>query len=151
TTRSRRSCSTARKRSAAELRLESNRSCGIFLAFHLVRFEMERVATGAGVEPTRISFVAALRLVCDEWLWCALASPGRHPEAPAEPPCLARDAAPSATPLRAPVPEGREDQDGQRRAQAPQGIEMIRRSADPTGVGARVSLCARFARRRPGE
>jgi transposase IS4-like protein/DDE family transposase len=52
---------------------------GIFLAYNLVRLEMERVATEAGVEPTRISFVAALRLICDEWLWCALASPGAIP------------------------------------------------------------------------
>ncbi len=37
-------------------------------------------ARGAGVEPTRISFVAALRLICDEWLWCALASPGAIPK-----------------------------------------------------------------------
>jgi len=53
---------------------------GIFLAFNLVRLEMERVASEAGVEPTRISFVAALRLICDEWLWCALASPGAIPK-----------------------------------------------------------------------
>jgi len=53
---------------------------GIFLAFNLVRLEMERVAGEAGVEPTRISFVAALRLICDEWLWCALASPGAIPK-----------------------------------------------------------------------
>jgi hypothetical protein len=53
---------------------------GIFLAYNLVRLEMERVADEAGVEPTRISFVAALRLVSDEWLWCALASPGAIPK-----------------------------------------------------------------------
>jgi hypothetical protein len=41
---------------------------------------MARVAGEAGVEPTRISFVAALRLGCDEWLWCALASPGAIPK-----------------------------------------------------------------------
>jgi hypothetical protein len=35
---------------------------------------MERVADEAGVESTRISFVAALRFICDAWLWCALAS-----------------------------------------------------------------------------
>ena len=34
---------------------------GIFLAYNLVRLEMQRVADDAGVEPTRISFVAALR------------------------------------------------------------------------------------------
>lgn len=52
---------------------------GIFLAFNLVRLEMEKVAEQADVEPTRISFVAALRLICDEWLWCAIASPGAIP------------------------------------------------------------------------
>ena len=49
---------------------------GILLAYNLVRLEMERVADEAGVEPTRISFITALHLVCDEWLWCAVASPG---------------------------------------------------------------------------
>jgi hypothetical protein len=53
---------------------------GIFLAYNLVRLEMERVAEDAGVEPTRISFVAALRLICDEWLWCAVATPGAIPK-----------------------------------------------------------------------
>jgi hypothetical protein len=53
---------------------------GIFLAYNLVRLEMERVAAEAGVEPTRISFVAALRLICDEWLWCAIAAPGAIPK-----------------------------------------------------------------------
>jgi hypothetical protein len=52
---------------------------GIFLAFNLVRLEIERIAAEAGVEPTRVSFVAALRLICDEWLWCAIASPGAIP------------------------------------------------------------------------
>jgi hypothetical protein len=52
---------------------------GIFLAYNLVRLEMERVAADAGVAPTRISFVAALRLICDEWLWCAVAAPGAIP------------------------------------------------------------------------
>jgi hypothetical protein len=53
---------------------------GVFLAYNLVRLEMERVAEAAGVEPTRISFVAALRLICDEWLWCAIATPGAIPK-----------------------------------------------------------------------
>jgi hypothetical protein len=52
---------------------------GIFLAYNLVRLEMERIATEAGVEPTRISFITALRLIVDEWLWCAVASPGVIP------------------------------------------------------------------------
>ena len=53
---------------------------GLFLAYNLVRLEMESVADEAGVEPTRISFIAALRLICDEWLWCAIASPGAIPK-----------------------------------------------------------------------
>lgn len=53
---------------------------GLFLAYNLVRLEIERAAEEAGVEPVRISFVAALRLICDEWLWCAIASPGAIPK-----------------------------------------------------------------------
>jgi hypothetical protein len=48
---------------------------GILLAYNLVRLEMERVAEEAGVEPTRISFVAALHLIVDEWQWLAVALP----------------------------------------------------------------------------
>jgi hypothetical protein len=40
---------------------------GIALAYNLVRLEMERVAAEAGVPPTRISFVAALHLIRDEF------------------------------------------------------------------------------------
>ena len=42
---------------------------GLLLAYNLVRLEMERVADETGVSPLRISFVAALRLVVDEWHW----------------------------------------------------------------------------------
>ena len=52
---------------------------GILLAYNLVRLEMERTADDLGVEPTRISFVAALRIVCDTWMWCTVASPGALP------------------------------------------------------------------------
>ena len=52
---------------------------GILLAFNLVRLEMERIADEAGVEPTRISFVAAQRFICDEWMWSAGAAPGTIP------------------------------------------------------------------------
>lgn len=52
---------------------------GILLAFNLVRLEMERVADEADVEPTRISFITALHLICDEWLWSAAAAPGSIP------------------------------------------------------------------------
>jgi hypothetical protein len=36
---------------------------GLLLAYNLVRLEMERIADETGVAPTRISFVAALRLI----------------------------------------------------------------------------------------
>jgi hypothetical protein len=39
---------------------------GIALAYNLVRVEMERTATEAGVPPTRISFTASLALIRDE-------------------------------------------------------------------------------------
>jgi hypothetical protein len=52
---------------------------GIFLAYNLVRLEMQRTATRLRVRPTQISFVAALRLVCETWSWCAIASPGAIP------------------------------------------------------------------------
>ena len=52
---------------------------GILLAYNLVRLEMERIANDLGLEPTRISFVTALRIICDTWSWCALASPGALP------------------------------------------------------------------------
>jgi hypothetical protein len=52
---------------------------GILLAFNLIRLEMGKTANDLGLEPTRISFVSALRIVCDTWSWCALASPGALP------------------------------------------------------------------------
>jgi Insertion element 4 transposase N-terminal/Transposase DDE domain len=52
---------------------------GVLLAYNLVRLEMERVADVARVAPTRISFVAALHLIVDEWLWCAVTAPGAIP------------------------------------------------------------------------
>jgi hypothetical protein len=52
---------------------------GLFLAYNLVRLEIESVADEAGVEPTRISFVAALRFIVDEWQWLAITSPGAIP------------------------------------------------------------------------
>jgi hypothetical protein len=67
---------TIRSRSPERVRQEV---WGILLAFNLVRLEMERIAEEAEVEPTRISFVMALHLVCDEWLWSAAASPGAIP------------------------------------------------------------------------
>ena len=42
---------------------------GIFLAYNLVRLEMERIADEAHVDPIRISFVTALSYIRDEWFW----------------------------------------------------------------------------------
>ncbi len=67
---------TLRSRSPAGVRQEI---WGVLIAYNLVRLEMEGVADEAHVEPTRISFVVALRLICDEWSWCAIASPGAIP------------------------------------------------------------------------
>lgn len=53
---------------------------GLLLAYNLVRLEMTRVAKEAGVSPLRISFVGALRLITDEWLWMAVTSPGAIPK-----------------------------------------------------------------------
>jgi hypothetical protein len=52
---------------------------GIALGYNLVRLEMVRIAEEADVAPHRISFVMALRLIRDEWLWSAVASPGAIP------------------------------------------------------------------------
>ncbi|ATB32433.1 transposase [Melittangium boletus] len=52
---------------------------GVGLAYNLVRLEMERIAEEEGVPPNRISFVMALRLIRDEWIWLAGASPGAIP------------------------------------------------------------------------
>src|SRR5260370_41388512 len=41
---------------------------------------MERIAEEAEVVPARISFVMALRLIRDEWMWLAAASPGPLPK-----------------------------------------------------------------------
>lgn len=52
---------------------------GVLLAYNLVRLEMARTAATAGVAPTRISFVGALHLIRDEWLWSTYAAPGAIP------------------------------------------------------------------------
>jgi len=52
---------------------------GILIAYNLVRLEMERVATEAHVEPTRISFVGALHMIVAEFGWLAATSPGAIP------------------------------------------------------------------------
>jgi hypothetical protein len=48
----------------------------VMLIYNLIRYEMVQIAEEAGVEPYRISFITALRLIQDEWLWSAMASPG---------------------------------------------------------------------------
>lgn len=53
---------------------------GLFLAYNLVRLEMERTADTLEVDPLRISFVGSLRLICEEWWWAAGASPGAIPK-----------------------------------------------------------------------
>ena len=54
---------------------------GIALAYNLVRLEMERVAAEANVPPTRISFVASLSMIRDEFHTLSLRSmtPGAMP------------------------------------------------------------------------
>jgi hypothetical protein len=53
---------------------------GIALAYNLIRLEIERIADEIGVVPTRISFVNALDLIRDEWIWCANSTPGAVPK-----------------------------------------------------------------------
>jgi hypothetical protein len=53
---------------------------GVLLAYNLVRLEMENIAHEAKIEPTRISFVEALRLMRDEWAWLSVTSPGAIPK-----------------------------------------------------------------------
>lgn len=53
---------------------------GLLLAYNLVRLEMARIAQESGARPTQISFMAVYRMICDEWLWCAIASPGAIPK-----------------------------------------------------------------------
>jgi len=45
---------------------------GIAIAYNLVRVEMERAAAEAGVPPTRISFVAALAMIREEFIMLSL-------------------------------------------------------------------------------
>jgi hypothetical protein len=53
---------------------------GILLAYNLIRLEMVQIADEIGVSPLRISFVAALRFIVDEWSWATItSSPGAIP------------------------------------------------------------------------
>ncbi len=53
---------------------------GLLIAYNLVRLEIERVARELDVPPIRISFVAALREVVEQWHFAAMVSPGTIPE-----------------------------------------------------------------------
>ena len=53
---------------------------GILLAYNLVRQEMAAIADEQGVRPSRVSFRAAFLHIVDEFLWCALATPGAIPK-----------------------------------------------------------------------
>jgi hypothetical protein len=68
---------TLRSRSVAGVEQEL---WGTLLAYNLVRMEMAAAAREANVPPRRISFVMALRLICDEWLWDSDAKPGTIPK-----------------------------------------------------------------------
>jgi hypothetical protein len=52
---------------------------GLLLAYNLVRLEIERVAAELEVPPIRISFVAALREVVEQWHFATIVSPGTIP------------------------------------------------------------------------
>lgn len=53
---------------------------GLLLAYNLVRLQIWRLAIKAKLSTLRFSFIAALRLIQDEWLWCSIASPGSIPQ-----------------------------------------------------------------------
>jgi Insertion element 4 transposase N-terminal/Transposase DDE domain len=54
---------------------------GLLLAYNLVRLEMMRLAADLRVDPTRISFVAAVREIVREWYWNAdTPTPGAIPK-----------------------------------------------------------------------
>jgi hypothetical protein len=68
---------TIRSKSPAAVAQEM---CGILIAYNLVRIEMERIAEELDVPPNRISFLAALRFIRDEWHWSWITrSPGAIP------------------------------------------------------------------------
>ena len=53
---------------------------GLLIAYNLIRLEMERIADETGVSPVRVSFIAALRFIVDEWSWSTnTSSPGAIP------------------------------------------------------------------------
>ena len=53
---------------------------GILTSYNIVRLEMAEMAKAHKVEPLRISFINALYLIQDEFLWCSGRSPGTIPK-----------------------------------------------------------------------
>lgn len=53
---------------------------GILTSYNIVRLEMAEMAREHNVEPLRISFINALYLIQDEFLWCSGRSPGTVPK-----------------------------------------------------------------------
>lgn len=53
---------------------------GILTSYNIVRLEMALMAKEHNVEPLRISFINALYLIQDEFLWCSGRSPGTIPK-----------------------------------------------------------------------
>ena len=53
---------------------------GILLAYNMIRFEMESLADEAGVEPSRLSFLTALRTIRWQWHVLIIAKPGALPK-----------------------------------------------------------------------
>lgn len=69
---------TIRSKTAAGVRQEL---WGVFLAYNLIRLEMERAADEAGISPLRLSFLGALRIIRHEWIVVAyLDAPGIIPK-----------------------------------------------------------------------
>jgi hypothetical protein len=52
---------------------------GVLLAYNLIRLEMARIAEGAGVAPTRISFAGTLETMTAEWFFMANMTAGAIP------------------------------------------------------------------------
>jgi len=53
---------------------------GILISYNIVRLEMAAMAQEHNVEPLRISFINALYLIQDEFIWCDGRSPGTIPK-----------------------------------------------------------------------
>lgn len=53
---------------------------GILISYNIVRLEMAAMGKEHKVEPLRISFINALYLIQDEFIWCDGRSPGTIPK-----------------------------------------------------------------------